>query len=833
MSKKARTAILWEPVSGGRQVQRFEGHSSPIDTFALSLSRDGRFLATADVDGEVQLWDLASGREFHRLKRHDFNMGITLITRLAFSPNSKLLLTLGQDGQASMWDTTTGRELHRFGNTAFISAADFSTDGTRVIAQHSFVRSEWESVSGRQVVSAKSESVNQFNVLGFSPDGRYMMTGVDNKFISPKGASVALWNVREGREVWTAGVAEGTADAVEFSPSGRFALTRGASVFGLSSSLFDIAKGRLLAHFDRESAMFASDDTLVVIAYENPVASASNTIASDTGLRVRRFRHPYSGFRVGACSLERHFAIAFSPYGGTRVCDLDDGHLLCDLVSFSDGSWAAVNSEGRYDTNQIDSLAGLSWILPDQPMRPLAVDIFMRDYYEPQLLSSAIEHLPFRQLRQLVTLNRAQPEIKIVNVVQQAAKGDLVTVEVQVTNVKSDYQTDSESKLLDSGAYDLRLFRDGKLVGQEPSVDDEYDGGLKFNRGNDEEFGQDLKMWRKNCRIALGSAGRTTLRFTDVRIPCDRTRQTMEFSAYAFNNDRVKSATAKYDYKVPHDIGRRGRRAFLIAVGVNEYQNPAWNLRFAGNDGKVFRDVVSTSLSASGAFEEVVPILLISDRRAGQPARNLATKNNIKEALQLLSGRIDQPRFLQDVPNAGRLSKVLPDDLVLLFFSGHGTMRNDKFYFLPSDIGESETSSGVTRDVLQHSISSDEFATWLKAVDAGDLVLILDACDAASAVAATQREFKPAPLGNRGLGQLAYDKGMRLLAASQSLSPAQEHTTLTQSLLTQALVIEAIEQCAVAHGKEGRVTIGKWLQNAVERVPKLADALNRLLKFAS
>ena len=50
--------------------------------------------------------------------------------------------------------------------------------------------------------------------------------------------------------------------------------------------------------------------------------------------------------------------------------------------------------------------------------------------------------------------------------------------------------------------------------------------------------------------------------------------------------------------------------------------------------------------------------------------------------------------------------------------------------------------------------------------------MIVDACHSAASV--DEAGFKPGPMGSRGLGQLAYDKGMRILAASQADDVALE-----------------------------------------------------------
>jgi hypothetical protein len=71
------------------------------------------------------------------------------------------------------------------------------------------------------------------------------------------------------------------------------------------------------------------------------------------------------------------------------------------------------------------------------------------------------------------------------------------------------------------------------------------------------------------------------------------------------------------------------------------------------------------------------------------------------------------------------------------------------------------TSSSLSSSEFRcRCISSDELSLWLREVDAGELALIVDACHPAAAIEGT--DFKPGPMVSRGLGQLLYDKGMRI-----------------------------------------------------------------------
>src|SRR5262249_45264546 len=150
-----------------------------------------------------------------------------------------------------------------------------------------------------------------------------------------------------------------------------------------------------------------------------------------------------------------------------------------------------------------------------------------------------------------------------------------------------------------------------------------------------------------------------------------------------------------------------------------------------------------------------------------------------------------------------KIRPAQPDDLVLISFATHGE-ADDRgvFYLYPYDTGPAETSEGS----LTNRISSEELSLWLRDVDAGELVMILDACHSGAAPGA---DFKPGPMGSRGLGQLAYDKGMRILAATQADNVALGSGASRSGLLTTALIREAIEKRGAA--RNGRIMIQDWL----------------------
>ena len=361
-------------------------------------------------------------------------------------------------------------------------------------------------------------------------------------------------------------------------------------------------------------------------------------------------------------------------------------------------------------------------------------------------------------------------------------------------------------------AYDLRLFRDRQIVGQWPEPKAGIGGA------------QDIGQWKTDSLVpGTEHEGKATHTFK-VKLAERDKGQPVRFTAYAFNEDRVKSETASDEsYKVPDDVVQAKPRAYLIAIGVSAYENPEWKLGFAVKD----------ALDLSGALRsiegyEVVSVPLVSGEKDGAKLDE-ATKQDIADTLALLGGHEEPRERLRqalgpDGSVVDRLRKATPDDLVILGFSGHGYAdRQGRFFLLPSNSGmetPSDEDGSKTAAILSRFISSEELSQWLKDVDAGELAMIIDAAHAAAVI---PRGFEPGPMGGRGLGQLAYDKGMRILAATQVGDVALESAKLGRGLLTYALVDEGLKEHRAAPDGKGPITIGAWLHYAEQRVPQLYD----------
>ena len=192
-----------------------------------------------------------------------------------------------------------------------------------------------------------------------------------------------------------------------------------------------------------------------------------------------------------------------------------------------------------------------------------------------------------------------------------------------------------------TGVHDLRLYRNGQLVGQWPEA-----GKLTYKSLNTTSK-EELRAWRKATEIQLDKSGKATKTFT-VRLPRREDLKEVAFTAYAFNLDRVKSETARQTYMVPAQLKTVKGRAYLITVGVSGNQDMDWQLSFAAEDAKLIQKSLGKRLEAGKRYETVVPVCLVttpagsSDPEAQELCRGSViqpTKENIKTVLDILAGR--------------------------------------------------------------------------------------------------------------------------------------------------------------------------------------------------
>ena len=132
----------------------------------------------------------------------------------------------------------------------------------------------------------------------------------------------------------------------------------------------------------------------------------------------------------------------------TRLWDSATGKELATLISAENGDWFVTDPEGRFDTNDLDGGAPLNWVVDNAPMRPLPLEIFMRDYYTPRLLSRIINGEKLPPVRSIAEItNRVQPDVAVTSISASNAHPDRVDVVVHAAN-RAEEKTDAKGIVL-------------------------------------------------------------------------------------------------------------------------------------------------------------------------------------------------------------------------------------------------------------------------------------------------------------------------------------------------------------------------------------------------
>jgi WD40 repeat protein len=86
---------LWEAATG-KEVRTLSGHSDAVRS--ISLSPDGKYLASGSEDNTIKLWEVISGKEVKTLVGHT-----GWVLSISFSPDRKYLASGSWDGTAKLW----------------------------------------------------------------------------------------------------------------------------------------------------------------------------------------------------------------------------------------------------------------------------------------------------------------------------------------------------------------------------------------------------------------------------------------------------------------------------------------------------------------------------------------------------------------------------------------------------------------------------------------------------------------------------------------------------------------------------------------------------------
>jgi len=234
------------------------------------------------------------------------------------------------------------------------------------------------------------------------------------------------------------------------------------------------------------------------------------------------------------------------------------------------------------------------------------------------------------------------------------------------------------------------------------------------------------------------------------------------------------------------------REKYAIVVGISEFHNPAYNLKFASKDASDFAALLTDpSVGRFKAGSEHVRLLLNEN----------ATVSNIRTAIN-------------DVAKDARA-----EDLVVMYFSSHGTAAE-------SDVAKDEAKSGyiVTHDTVLSNLYATAFPmeelrrVVEKRIPACRVVLFLDTCFSGDTVnpAAGGSKMLSVGISESAKERIAQGAGRVVIASSRNDERSWESDQARNSYFTLYL----LEAMRSKGGLADITTIFTQLQRNVPRAVK-------------
>ncbi|MDD5058986.1 MAG: caspase family protein [Sideroxydans sp.] len=747
------------------------------------------------VSIQFQIWDMSTGRLKHNIQFQTENIP----TDISFSPDNSQLLWTNANKGITTFDLKSGRFGTMFADK-HVDHCQISPDGKWLVAQNSHQMEEkigeitvYEYPSGREAANFEGDR------LQFSRDGSKALVLIANthehqwsrdgmKLLENEAGSVypvLVGKWKFGEKLFT------TTGAISTNPDftlwADFEYRFGDTNFYVCGKDFYACgkKHTRILRLQNSTAkpIFSPNGEFMLLPDENYIQTLYSTNFKGNKLQALNKLHAFDGGEIDESYLwspDNNF-LAEIREGAILLRNGNTGEPIADLIALDQSESVAVLPSGEY----LATKGAMRAVGFRVGMTPYTFEQFDLKYNRPDVVLKALGKAPQR----LIDAARRAYEKRLARAgfTEAMLATDFHLPEVAVKREGLPVSTSSPTVTLNISAKDSQVTLDRLLV----TVNDvPFDGRIA---------GIDLKAANSK------QANRTV----EVPILSGSNR----IQASVLNAQGVESY--RETVEVRGDMPAVPGKVYALTIGVSQYQNAEYNLRYAAKDAKDVGALFGKMPRSAGAT--ITPVLDTD-----------ATRTAILDAKKALL-------------EAG------PNDEVVVFLAGHG-MLDDKldYYFATTDIDfDHPATSGL---------SYDDIENLLDGVKARRKLLLMDTCNSGEldkgdmetttlaqndapnakiqvrAVGSRSLRRNPAALGQSDLSAFLADlfadtrrgSGAVAISSAGGAEYALESDEWNNGVFTYAL-LEGLKSGSADKNKDGAVTASELRDTVQTRVQTLTQ----------
>ncbi|MGJ8684716.1 MAG: caspase family protein [Nonlabens sp.] len=532
-------------------------------------------------------------------------------------------------------------------------------------------------------------------------------------------------------------------------------------------------------YYNEDELQYISDDELDELDHYRSTFLTFYNIATNSEVKLRLYKNFVSkvnkfhkvGNRLFVCDKENNTTQEI-------ILTEVESKVVNNITSISSlGNWQVENRYSHLKSEEDDN--GIFKII-DKDSKTSVVDAFFNSNGSYFISTADNYYVANKEIFDYIWFQREEQIYRPEQFDLQFNRPDLVLEKIgsSTTSIIDSYQALYEKRLRKMGIKESVVLENHNIP--ELHLEDKFKipSSTKSDKVKLSLTAQDslfkissVKIWNNNVPVLTQdyTSSKTNLKKDKVSVDLASGENKIQISVFNENGIESKKETV-YIQKI---AASRKPNLYLLTVGVSEFDNKAYDLKYAVKDAM---DVAST-LQSSTAFEKVYTQSLTNAE---------VTEENLLKSKSFFE-------------------KASIDDVVILFIASHGVLDKESNYYLgaPQINFDTPSQGGIDYLILEDVLAS---APSLKKI------ILLDACHSGELDEEDDRAFKPLVTAedvsqNKGENNNVKARGSGSTRVGKSVDNI---TTISKNIFTDLRLGNGINIISSAGGEEFAYEGDEW-----------------------